>query len=160
MPSLDHIIEVALLLLAAYLAGCGIGYGAHLAARWLRQARQRVPVQPAVQPAAPPQQSAARRLARLVEHEDSVPLPLTAHRPPERSTPRSGQGDDLKKIKGIGAKTESALQALGIHYYDQIAAWTPENIEWLEGRVAIKGRILREQWVDQAVLLATRSAAA
>ena len=33
MISLDHVIEVALLLLVAYLGGCVLGYLAHMVAR-------------------------------------------------------------------------------------------------------------------------------
>lgn len=69
---------------------------------------------------------------------------------------RSGQPpDDLKKIKGIGQKTESSLNELGIYQFAQIAAWGPDHIDWLEGRVAVRNRIRREQWVEQATLLAT-----
>ena len=82
-----------------------------------------------------------------------------ARRPPELPAPR-GAPDDLKRIKGIGKKTESSLNDLGIYHFHQIAAWEPAHIAWLEGRIAVKGRIQREQWVEQATLLLTELRAA
>lgn len=167
MIPLEHIIEIALLLLAAYLAGCILGYGAHRAFR-AYASRPRfgaaevvsdAPAGVAEQVAATTtRRSAARRLAGAVEREDVLPVPQKAtaqQRPPDLPAPRNGKGDNLRDIKGIGPKTESALNDLGIYHYDQIAAWTDAHIDWLEGRIAVKGRIRREQWVEQAVLLAT-----
>ncbi|WP_086469127.1 hypothetical protein [Devosia lucknowensis] len=114
----------------------------------------------AVAAASPPagRKSAARRLAGAVgrEAEPAQSVATTAQqRPPALPAPRLGAPDDLRKIKGIGAKTESALHDLGVYHYDQIANWTSAHIDWLEGRIAIKGRIRREQWVEQAILLMT-----
>ncbi|TIR55126.1 MAG: NADH-ubiquinone dehydrogenase, partial [Mesorhizobium sp.] len=39
---------------------------------------------------------------------------------------------DLKAISGIGPKLEKVLNGLGIWSYDQIAAWTLEEIAWVE----------------------------
>ena len=173
----EHAIEVALLLLVAYLGGCVLGYAAHIAARSIA-ARPRF--EPKLQaraqaeavarqisasvPQTPARGSAARRLAGAVEREDAAPKPVpqvpAAQRPPELPAPRGGKADDLKQIKGIGAKTESALNDLGVYHLDQIANWTPSNIDWLEGRIAVKGRIRREQWIEQAILLVTATSAA
>ncbi len=62
--------------------------------------------------------------------------------------------DDLKLIKGIGRQNEDRLQALGIWHFEQIAAWTPENVEWVGSYLAFPGRIEREDWVGQAKTLA------
>lgn len=175
MITIEHVIEVALLILVAYLAGCVLGYGVHVAIRSL-SSRPRFEAVPAMQsggaasaqmPTAAPQpatRSAARRLAGAVEREDAapqpVPQPQVAQRPAELPGPRGGKADDLKQIKGIGAKTESALNDLGVYHLDQIAAWNPANVDWLEGRIAVKGRIRREQWIEQAILLVTATKAA
>ncbi|MCP8882534.1 hypothetical protein NIM87_03400 [Devosia sp. XJ19-1] len=170
MITLDHVVEIALLVLFAYLAGCVLGYSAHLAvrafaarprfeARIRAQAAANIQKESVDAPEAPAPRSAARRLAGAVEREVAEPAPAAAaptqQRPPELPAPRGGKPDDLKKIKGIGQKTESALNDLGIYHLDQIAAWTPAQIDWLEGRIAVKGRIGREQWVEQAILLMT-----
>jgi predicted flap endonuclease-1-like 5' DNA nuclease len=170
MIPVEHVIEIALLVLVAYLGGCILGYAAHGAVR-RHAARPRlaaiVPAPAAPQAsAAPPQRppanrSAARRLAGAVERAQAEPVRAAAPtqiRPPDLPAPRQGQADNLRAIKGIGPKTESALNDLGIYHHDQIAAWTPGHIDWLEGRIALKGRIGREQWVEQAVLLATATA--
>jgi len=39
---------------------------------------------------------------------------------------------------------------MGIFHLDQIAAWTPENVDWVDARLAFKGRVTREAWVEQA----------
>lgn len=66
----------------------------------------------------------------------------------------SGKPDDLKRIKGIGPKNEQALNALGIYTFAQISEWTPSNISWVEGYLSFPGRIEREDWINQAKLLA------
>lgn len=63
-------------------------------------------------------------------------------------------GDDLKRIKGVGQKIEGILHELGIYYFHQIAAWNAENVAWIDGYLKFKGRIERENWIEQAVLLA------
>ena len=69
------------------------------------------------------------------------------------STPASA--DDLKRISGIGAVNEKALNSLGIYQFQQIADWSRENIQWVEGFLAFPGRIDREAWVTQAKTLAS-----
>lgn len=179
MINLEHVIEIALLMLTAYLCGCVLGYGAHRAAQ-AYAARPRFEARLAAQVAANiraeatsqaqparPAKSAARRLAGAVEREDasaaSASTPPASNiplRPPELPAPRGGKPDDLKKIKGVGAKTESVLNDLGIYHFEQIAAWSDSHIDWLEGRIAVRGRIRREQWVQQATLLMSDTAPA
>ncbi|QQR40946.1 hypothetical protein [Devosia rhizoryzae] len=148
------------MILGAYLTGCVAGYASRLALRRLLSPRQ-VQVEASQALVAEPTKSAARRLARVgADQAPQLPLVVassstTIRRPPELPAPRSNKPDNLRLIKGIGAKTESALQDLGIYHFDQIAAWQPAHVAWLEGRIAIKGRIGREQWIEQATLLAT-----
>jgi len=49
------------------------------------------------------------------------------------------------------------LNELGIFHYSQIAAFTPENIAWVDGYLSFKGRIERDDWLDQAGTLMTKS---
>jgi len=70
--------------------------------------------------------------------------------------PRDGGGDDLKKIKGVGPKLEADLNTKGVWHYDQIAAWTTDEVSWAdENLVKFKGRVSRDHWVGQATTLAT-----
>jgi NADH-quinone oxidoreductase subunit E len=61
---------------------------------------------------------------------------------------------DLKAISGIGPKLEKVLNGLGIWTYGQIAAWTPEEIAWVDDYLSFKGRIDRDDWLGQAATLA------
>lgn len=85
-----------------------------------------------------------------VEDEDAIP----GQRPAGLVAARAETPDDLKLIKGIGRQNEGRLHGLGIWHFDQIAAWTPENVEWVGGYLAFPGRIEREDWVGQAKALA------
>lgn len=67
--------------------------------------------------------------------------------------PRGGQADDLKKIGGVGPKMETSLNELGIYHYSQIAELTPEQVAWLDDQIHSKGRVDRENWIEQAKAL-------
>lgn len=67
---------------------------------------------------------------------------------------RGGKADDLKLIKGIGPQNEGRLHGLGIWHFDQIAAWTRDEVLWVGSYLAFPGRIDRENWLEQARLLA------
>lgn len=75
-------------------------------------------------------------------------------RPPALPGPRSGVGDDLRRIRGIGPQNATRLNALGIYHLDQIAAWTPAEARWVGAYLAFPGRIEREDWMGQAKALA------
>jgi small subunit ribosomal protein S2 len=69
-------------------------------------------------------------------------------------TKPAGKADDLKKIGGVGPALERKLNALGVTRYDQIAAFTDEEIEKVDAALATKGRIAGDDWVSQAKTLA------
>ena len=73
---------------------------------------------------------------------------------PEAQEVDAKDADDLKRISGIGPKNEDQLNALGIATFEQIAAWTPDNVKWVEGYLSFRGRITREDWIGQAKTLA------
>ena len=75
-------------------------------------------------------------------------------RPLGLAAPKGGKADDLKKVKGIGRQNEERLHNLGVWHFDQIAAWTPENVKWIGSYLAFPGRIDRENWIEQATSLA------
>jgi len=71
------------------------------------------------------------------------------------ATPRGGQGDDLTLIKGVGPKLAELCNRLGVWHFDQIAAWSPEEVAWVDHHLeGFKGRIARDDWVAQAKILA------
>ena len=64
-----------------------------------------------------------------------------------------GEADDLKRIKGIGPVIEKTLNELGIFHFRQVAAFTADNIKWVDNYIAFPGRIQREEWISQAASL-------
>ena len=65
-----------------------------------------------------------------------------------------GPPDDLKKITGVGPALEKKLNAIGVTRYDQIAAFTAEDIQRVDDQLNFKGRVERDDWVGQAKALA------
>ena len=45
---------------------------------------------------------------------------------------------------------QGKLRRYGVKYYEQIAAWTAQDIRDFDERLAFRGRIRRESWVPQA----------
>lgn len=66
-------------------------------------------------------------------------------------------GDDLKQISGVGPKLEAVLHELGVWRFDQIAAFTPADVAWVDERLPFKGRIERDDWISQAKALTRES---
>ena len=71
----------------------------------------------------------------------------------------NGATDDLKAITGIGPKLEQTLNSLGVFHYWQIAQWSEEDIAEVDERLSFKGRIERDDWVQQAKKLTEGSEA-
>lgn len=67
----------------------------------------------------------------------------------------AGDLDDLKRIRGIGVLIEKKLNSLGVTHYEQVANWTGADIERISRILDFKGRIERENWIEQARILAT-----
>ena len=63
---------------------------------------------------------------------------------------REGGPDDLKKISGVGPKLEGLLHENGVFHFDQIAAWGPNEIAYMDDKLSFKGRIERDNWIAQA----------
>ncbi len=61
--------------------------------------------------------------------------------------------DDLKRIRGIGVLIEKKLNSMGVTSYGQIANWSAADIDRVSQVLDFKGRIERENWVEQARIL-------
>lgn len=61
--------------------------------------------------------------------------------------------DDLKLISGVGPKLEQVLNGMGIWTFAQIADWSADEIAWVDDYLQFKGRIERDQWLEQATKL-------
>ncbi len=61
-----------------------------------------------------------------------------------------GDPDDLTKISGVGEVLVGKLNKLGITKFEQISAWSDDDIAKVDDALSFKGRIEREDWVKQA----------
>lgn len=66
------------------------------------------------------------------------------------AAPAEGFTDDIKLIGGVGPTLEKKLHAAGITSLTQIAAWTPADVVKFDEELSFKGRIERDEWVQQA----------
>ncbi len=156
---LHYLIELAVWLLGSYFAGACIGcllrklfgtdaevaapIAAVAAAPAIAAAIPR-PVVPAPAPIAVAPVIAAAEPIRMARMD----------RPRGIAMARNGKPDDLLRISGVGPKNEKILHSLGYFHFDQIADWTPENVAWVDDHLRFGGRIDREEWINQARLLA------
>jgi len=69
--------------------------------------------------------------------------------------PALGDIDDLKRIRGIGVLIEKKLHSLGVTMYEQVANWTGADIDRVSQLLDFRGRIERENWIEQARILAS-----
>ena len=74
-------------------------------------------------------------------------------KPPEISA-EEPVPDDLTRIKGIGPTYEQRLKEAGIVTFAQLAALSDEQVEELEEKMKLGGRITRDAWREQARALA------
>jgi predicted flap endonuclease-1-like 5' DNA nuclease len=76
-------------------------------------------------------------------------------------SPSQAASDDLTRIKGLGPKIVALLGPLGVSAFSQIAAWDDAEIDRIDAQLgAFAGRIRRDNWVEQARLLAGGDTAA
>jgi predicted flap endonuclease-1-like 5' DNA nuclease len=108
-------------------------------------------------PAAATEREAARQARNDISALRSVRS--EAYRAAEGSPPADAGAirgaDDLKRIRGIGLLIEKRLNAMGVSRYEQIAHWTAEDVERVSSKLDFKGRIERENWIEQARILAS-----
>ena len=64
------------------------------------------------------------------------------------------QRDNLQRISGINAEVEKLLNVQGVSRYAQLAAWTPSDATRIDRLLGHEGRIARENWIEQAAMLA------
>ncbi len=121
----------------------------------------KAPTVPAPKPApepepAPVPEPAPAPIAKPAPAPAPVPTPAPTPAPAPAPTAAAATADDLRKIKGVGPKLVAILAEQGVTTFAQVAAWSDADIERIDaglGRFA--GRITRDQWVEQAKLLAS-----
>ena len=81
---------------------------------------------------------------------------VASKKPRTMKAPRKAGADDLKMIKGVGPKLETMLNELGFYHFDQIAGWSAAEVAWVNDNLTgFKGRVSRDNWVEQARKLAS-----
>ena len=139
---------------------------------WLLTREPVKPKRPRKLPPAPPEQTAAvappEEISPVASAEE--PIATSSDEPPpdvagglqaarKRGRPKklvTGPPDALTMLKGLGPRAAARLNELGITRYDQIAAWTGEDIARIDPEMgSFKGRIVRDRWIEQAGYLAS-----
>ncbi len=102
--------------------------------------------------------------ARAAAPEATATAPVRPARrgakPPVLASARNGAPDDLTLIDAISLQQQSTFYSVGVFHFDQIAAWTPDHVAWIDQYLRLGGRIEHEDWVVQADELAREGPAA
>lgn len=65
-----------------------------------------------------------------------------------------GAKDDLERISGVGPALALLLNRIGVYYFWQVASWDADDVQAVDDLLeSFKGRIIRDQWVQQARML-------
>ncbi len=104
--------------------------------------------------AKPAKKAAPKKAAPKAEAKEEAPGAAAEEEAAPLFTAPEGAQDDLKKISGVGPVLEKKLNALGITTYAQIVAFSAEDIARVDEVLNFKGRIERDNWVEQAKELA------
>ena len=62
--------------------------------------------------------------------------------------------DDLTQLVGVGPKLALALADRGVSRFAQIAEWSEDDLAFFDRELNLKGRAVREGWIEQAKALA------
>ncbi len=85
-------------------------------------------------------------------HEDIVPVVPEVETVPVVAAPPVV--DDLTRIKGVGLPVALELKKIGVLRFEQVARWTDADVAHVSRQLGFSGRIERENWMDQARILA------
>lgn len=73
-----------------------------------------------------------------------------AKKAPAKKAAAKTDGDDLTQLSGVGPVIVKKLNEAGITTFKQIAEWTAKDVAHFDEELSFKGRIERENWIDQA----------
>jgi len=155
MPHL--ILELVLWILLAFFLGCVLGYLAHalfVGERKPEEAEPEIEERDEIEPETSASPTKDVEPLPAVAEIAGEPHALKTERPKGIAQARGGKADNLQRISGIGPKNERTLHSLGFFHFDQIAGWTDEEVAWVDNHLKFNGRIIREEWILQAGLLA------
>lgn len=96
---------------------------------------------------APAKTAAAKKPA--AKKDDAPAADETKAAAPKAKAADAG-ADDLSRISGVGPVLVKKLSDLGYTSLQQIADMTPEQVAEVDEALSFKGRIEREEWIEQA----------
>ncbi|MEM0990166.1 MAG: 50S ribosomal protein L21 [Pseudomonadota bacterium] len=113
---------------------------------------------PKAKPAAEaPEATPAEEAKTESAKETAAAETATLTRPSNLLDEAKGEADDLTKITGVGPKLKEKLNANGVFHFWQIAEWGPEEIAFMDDQLSFKGRIERDNWIEQATTFAAET---
>lgn len=119
---------------------------------WKYEAEPKAPAKKAAAKAAP----AAAASTPDYDGDGKLEGSAEGTKPATLTAAREGGPDNLKEIKGVGPKLEKMLHSMGFYHFDQIANWTADEEAWVNANLeGFKGRVSRDNWVEQAKILAS-----
>ncbi len=96
---------------------------------------------------APAKKAAAKKPAAKKE---DTPAPAETKAAAPKAKAEDAGTDDISKISGVGPVLVKKLSDLGYTSLQQIADMTPEQVSEVDEALSFKGRIEREEWIEQA----------
>ena len=82
--------------------------------------------------------------------------PSQAGKSREAVKPETGPAaDDLTLIRGIDAALRDQIRSLGFDRFAQIARWSKRDVVYVSEALGLGRRISRENWIEQAAILAS-----
>jgi len=112
-------------------------------------ALQPEPVAPPADPILDPAVDGDEPVAVLAEEISETALPVE-EAVGEAAISMSTVADDLTRLAGIGPMLAAKLAELGVNTYADIAAWTEDDLAKVDKALELRGRAVREAWIDQA----------
>jgi predicted flap endonuclease-1-like 5' DNA nuclease len=130
--------------------------------RWARPVNIEAAGVMPVEMAAPPalEEAAAAYEMSPEAIEDLVDTPATEEPAEALVEMAKVSGDDLTQLIGVGPKLAQALADHGVNSFAQIAAWTDEDLAFFDRELNLKGRAVRDGWIDQARTMGAETAPA
>ena len=92
------------------------------------------------------QEEQAQQQQQLLDHLSQA----VVHSPSKGRKKISAGSNELTQLDGVGKAIAKKLNDVGITRLDQIAKWSPEDIESIEQKLSIQGKVSRFDWVGQA----------
>lgn len=118
--------------------------------------------QPAPSPAPPPVPTPRAEPAAAATSLGGAGAAVNTGVAQEEAAQAAPEGaDDLTRLKGVGPKLATQLNTLGVTSFAQIASWSEADIDRIDDQLGrFKGRIRRDNWIEQAKLLSEGDTAA